>query len=106
MVKGPERGEVWWAESPNRGRRPYLIMTRSAAIPVLNAVLAAPLTRTIRSLPTELFLSTADGVPQDSVASFDNMTVIAKNHLVERITKLQPAQISAACRALQAATGC
>ncbi|MCP3973288.1 MAG: type II toxin-antitoxin system PemK/MazF family toxin [bacterium] len=106
MVSGPARGEVWWAESPSRARRPYLIMTRSAAIPVLNSVLAAPLTMTIRNLPTELLLSTADGMPQESVASFDNMTVIAKSHLVERITKLKPAQISAACRALQAATGC
>ncbi len=106
MVSSPTRGEIWWAESPNRARRPYLIMTRSAAIPVLNAVLAVPLTRTIRNLPTELLLSTTDGVPRESVASFDNMTVIAKSHLVERITKLEPAQISAACRALQAATGC
>lgn len=106
MVSGPQRGDIWWVESPSRARRPFLIMTRSAAIPVLNSVLAAPLTRTIRNLPTELPLSRADGVPQESVASFDNMTVIAKSHLVERIAKLEPVRISEACRALQAAVGC
>jgi mRNA interferase MazF len=81
-------------------------MTRSAAIPVLNGVLAVPLTRTIRDIPTEVALSVADGVPQESVASFDNMTVIPKAHLVQRITRLSPHRISEACRALQTAAGC
>jgi mRNA interferase MazF len=81
-------------------------MTRSAAIPVLNSVLAAPLTRTIRDIPTEVPLSIADGVPQDSVASFDNVTVIPKACLVQRICRLSPDRISEACRALQSAVGC
>ena len=105
-MTAPRRGEIWWVEGPNRRRRPYLIMTRSAAIPVLNAVLAAPLTRTIRDIPTELLLDLADGVPQDSVASFDNMTVIPKSHLADRMTRLSPERLSDACRALQAAVGC
>ena len=105
-MKEPRRGEIWWVETPNRRRRPYLVMTRSAAIPVLNAVLAAPLTRTIRELPTELLLSSGDGVPQESVASFDNMTVIPKAHLVDRMAQLSPGRMSQACRALQAAVGC
>lgn len=106
MVKEPRRGEIWWVEAPNRGRRPYLIMTRSAAIPVLNSVLAVPLTRTIRDIPTEVPLSATDGVPHDSVASFDNMTVVPKAHLVDRMVQLSPGRISEACRALQAAVGC
>ena len=102
----PRRGEIWWVEAPNRGRRPYLIMTRSSAIPVLKSVLAAPLTRTIRDIPTEVPLSAADGVHQDSVASFDNLTVIPKTCLVQRISRLSPDRISEACRALQSAVGC
>jgi len=43
------RGEVWY-ELPDAGRRPGLILTRQAAIPVLNAVLVAPATRTIRGI--------------------------------------------------------
>ena len=48
------RGEVWWAEHPDAGRRPYLVLTRQAAIPVLNRVLAVPATRTVRGIPTEV----------------------------------------------------
>jgi mRNA-degrading endonuclease toxin of MazEF toxin-antitoxin module len=59
VAKVPDRGQVWWGEIEQVGRRPLLIMTRSAAIPVLNSVLAAPITRTIRDLPTELRLGPA-----------------------------------------------
>jgi mRNA interferase MazF len=47
------RGEVWWAEHPETGRRPYLILTRSAALPGLYKVAAVPATRRIRSIPSE-----------------------------------------------------
>src|SRR5207244_9245567 len=57
------RGEVWWGEIRDVGRRPFLVMTRNAAIPVLNSVLAAPVTRTVRGLPTELVLGPEDGMP-------------------------------------------
>ena len=40
------RGEVWWAEDPESGRRPYLILTRSVALPVLYKITAVPATRT------------------------------------------------------------
>ena len=51
VVIAPDRGQVWWGEIEQVGRRPFLIMTRSAAIPVLNSVLAAPGTRKIRGIP-------------------------------------------------------
>ena len=44
----PRQGEVWWAEHPDAGRRPFLVLSRQAAIPVLHSVLAVPATRTIR----------------------------------------------------------
>jgi len=52
-VTVPQRGEVWWGEVEEAGRRPFLVMTRSAAIPVLRSVLAAPVTRTVRGIPSE-----------------------------------------------------
>ena len=51
------RGEVWWLEHPDAGRRPVCVLTRQAAIPVLTSVLVAPATRTIRDIPTELRLT-------------------------------------------------
>jgi mRNA interferase MazF len=100
------RGEVWWVEHPEAGRRPACILTREAAIPVLTAVLVAPATRTVRGIPTEVVLDEDDGMPQRCALSFDNIAPVPKALLTERITTLSPARLSAACEALRAATGC
>jgi len=81
-------------------------MTRSAAIPVLNSVLAAPVTRTIRGIPTELPLGPDDGMPTDCVASFDNLRTVPKAYLVDQICALRPPRLTEACAALQAAVDC
>lgn len=100
------RGEVWWGELPEVGRRPFLVMTRSAAIPVLHSVLAAPITRTVRNIPTEMSLGREDGMPEDCAASFDNLRVIPKAHLVERLCILDDVRVLEACAALRAAIDC
>ena len=100
------RGEVWWAEHPEAGRRPFLVLTRQAAIPVLDRVLAVPATRTIRDIPTELLLDEDDGMPERCALSFDNITTIPKALLTELITKLPMGKLEEVCRALRAATAC
>jgi mRNA interferase MazF len=61
------RGEIWWAEHPDAGRRPVCIRIRQAAIPVLPSVHVAPATRTVRNIPTEMALTAdEDGMPQDA----------------------------------------
>ena len=100
------RGEVWWGDSPEGGRRPFLVMSRSRAIPVLNSVLAAPITRTVRGIPTELPLGRDDGMPVDCAASFDNLRVVPKANLTERMCSLGPARLAEACEALQIAVDC
>lgn len=105
-MSGPRRGEVWWGEVEGLGRRPFLVMTRTAAIPVLNSVLAAPVTRTIRDIPTELPLGPDDGMPTECAASFDNLRVVPKSHLVDRVCTLDPSRLVEACRAIRAAVDC
>jgi len=105
-VSEPRRGDVWWGEIEDVGRRPFLVMTRSAAIPVLNNVLAAPITRRVRDIPTELRLSADDGMPTDCAASFDNLRVVPKAYLVERVCSLDSIRMIEACRALRAAVDC
>ena len=102
----PRRGEVWWGELEGVGRRPFLVMMRTAAIPVLNSVLAAPVTRTVREIPSELRLGVDDGMPAACAASFDNLRVVPKAHLVERQCTLDPVRIFEACQALLAAVDC
>lgn len=101
-----ERGEVWWGEMPETGRRPFLVMTRRRAIPVLTSVLAAPVTRTVRGIPTELPLGPGDGMPAECAASFDNLRVVPKAYLTMRICRLAPARLTEACAALANAVDC
>jgi mRNA interferase MazF len=106
VVKRPRRGEVWWVEVPDAGRRPALVMTRDAAIPVLNRLIVAPATRTIRNIPTEVILDAADGMPAECVLSLDNLAVVSKSSLNSRVTTLTPARMADVCAALKAAVAC
>lgn len=100
------RGEVWWYESPEAGRRPYLVLTRSEAIPVLRQVLAAPATRTIRGIPTEVGLDRSDGLPEPCVLALDNVSTIRVALCTARIARLGPARMAQVCEALRHATAC
>jgi mRNA interferase MazF len=100
------RGEVWWVEEPGMGRRPFLVLTRQAVIPVINKVTGVPATKRIRGIPSEVLLSTDDGMPADCVLNFDNLTVLRKSWFVEPICQLSPVRMVQACRALAVATGC
>lgn len=100
------RGEVWWVEHPDAGRRPACVLTREAAIGVLNSVLVAPATRTVRGIPTEVTLTRADGMPENCALSFDNLTTVPKSLLTGRIMTMPDARLSELCDALRAATGC
>lgn len=103
------RGEVWWGlvgREPDAKRRPYMVLTRQAAIGVLHSVLAVPATRTVRSIPTEVHLERDDGMPEPCVLSLDNMVLMPKAFLVERLCRLGPSRMSEVCEALRAATGC
>jgi mRNA interferase MazF len=100
------RGEIWWAEHPDAGRRPFLVLTRQAAIPVLNAVLAVPATRAIRQIPTEVVLDPSDGMPEECALSLDNLATVPKDFFRERITRLSMDRMAEVCRALSLASGC
>jgi mRNA interferase MazF len=100
------RGEVWWYEDPRAGRRPFLILTRNEAIPVLNQVLAVPATRTIRDIPTEVELDSSDGMPAPCALAVDNLTVIRVALCTQRITRLNAERMVAVCEALRHATAC
>lgn len=100
------RGEVWWHEHPDESRRPYLVLHRDAAIPVLNQLLAVPATRTRRGIPTEVDLDESDGMPLPCVLTLDNLRLVRPVHLTRRITTLGPERMHQVCQALHAALDC
>ena len=83
-----------------------MVLTRTAAIAVLNRVIVAPATRTIRDLPTEVRLDRGDGMPETCALSLDNLTIVAKSALGDLICTLGPDRLSQVCTALGAAVDC
>ncbi len=99
------RGEIWWGEAPDDKGRPFLVVSRDVANEVMQRVLVAPVTRRVRGLPSELALGAEEGLPVDSVASFDNVRPFPKAMLVRRLGALGP-RLHELCRAAQAALDC
>lgn len=97
----PRQGEVWWAQLPEpAGRRPVLVLTRSSIIDLLGNVTVAPLTRTIRGIPSEVVLEPSVGVPTRCAVSLDNLSTLPKADLVGRITTLDTDTMNAVVEAL------
>ena len=103
----PARGEVWWCELPEIGRRPVVVLSRNAAIPRLRRALVAPCTTTIRGLPSEVVLDpNEDPIPRPSAVNLDSVESVAIAVLVERIGHLADARMREVCAALEVAVDC
>jgi mRNA interferase MazF len=100
-----QRGEVWFAATPG-GDRPVLVLTRDPVADRIGSLVVAALTRTVRGLVSELELTIDDGVPSACVVNFDNVHTIPREAFHRRVTMLSPARLAAACRVMQASTGC
>jgi len=101
-----KRGDVCWYTfpAPNK-RRPVLILTRDSAIAVLNSVTVAPITSTVRGIPTEVLLTADDGLPDTCAANFDNIQTVPKANISAPITHLSVSKMKAAAGAIGFALG-
>ncbi len=107
MTDLPRRGELWWCEPTEIGRRPVVVLSRDAAIPRLHRVLVAPCTTTIRSLASEVVLEPGDDpVPRESAVNLDSVESVSVGLLVERLGRLSDARMREICDALAVATDC
>ena len=93
-------------ETPNQKRRPVLVVSRDDVIPVLNNVVVAPVTSTIRDIPTCIPVGPDEGIDHDSVATFDNLAAVPKSVLTARLGGLGPGGRRRICDALQALANC
>ncbi len=105
MTRLPLQGEIWWAEAEDK-RRPVLVVSRNEAIPVLTWIVVAPITRTVRSIPTEVALGEPHGLGEACVASFDNLQPIRRSFLTARVGTLAGEERREVCRALRALADC
>jgi len=104
-VSDPRQGDVWWAEADDK-RRPVLVVTRNEAIPVLRRLVVAPVTRTVRGIPTEVALGAEEGLPVECAASFDNLQPVDRKVLTERIGALPATRRREVRSALDALADC
>lgn len=107
MTSLPARGEIWWCELPEVGRRPVVVLSRDAAIPRLRRTLIGPCTTTIRGLPSEVLLEPGDDpIPLTSVVNLDSVESVSIGTLVERLGRLSDERLRQICGALEVAAGC
>lgn len=99
------RGDLWWLETPDDKGRPVLVISRDEANSVMRRVMVAPVTRTLRSAPSQLPLGRDEGLPVESVANFDDLASVPKSLLVRRLGHLGP-RLHELCERLRAMADC
>jgi mRNA interferase MazF len=103
----PARGEVWWCELAEVGRRPVVVLSRDAAIPRLQRALIGPCTTTIRGIPSEVVLEPGeDPIPRTSVVNLDSVESVSLGVLVERVGRVSDERMRQICAALEVAVDC
>ena len=100
------QAEIWLMETPNRKRRPVLIVSRDEVIPVLNNIVVAPVTSTLRDIPTCIHVGPDEGIDHESMATFDSLAAIPKSVLTRRLGELGVGGRRLICDALDALANC
>ncbi len=106
MGRRIERGEVRLCQVPGDKRRPVVVLTRSSAIPYLTRVTVAPITSTIRIVPSEVVLDVEDGMQARCGVNLHNAVTVERQCLGQRLTHLSPARLREVRDALRFALGC
>ena len=100
------RGEVRWYtfRAPDK-RRPVLVLTRDSALAFLHSVTVAPITTTVRDIPSEVYLTPKDGLLTECAANMDNLQTVPKSKVGSLITTLSAARMVDVNRAISFALG-
>jgi mRNA interferase MazF len=95
------RGDVRWYRfaQPDK-RRPVVVLTRDSVIPYLGEVTVAPVTTTVRDIPSEVLLTEADGMPRACAVNLDHLQTVARARLEGLVTRLSPVRMRRVCDAL------
>jgi mRNA interferase MazF len=101
-----KRGEVRWYKFPRPNKkRPVVILTRDSALEYLGEVTVAPVTSTIREIPTEVLLTRHDGMSSDCAVNLDHVQTVSRGRIGPLITTLSPQKMASIRTALLFALG-
>lgn len=101
------RGDIWQYrfKAPDK-QRPVVILTRQEVLPLLDTALVAPVTSTIRGLPSEVVVGANEGLKNDSAINLDHVQTVEQRLLRRYVGTLSDGKMRQVCRALTLATGC
>jgi mRNA interferase MazF len=97
-----KHGEIHWYKFANPDKkRPVLILTCDSVLEYLGEVTVAPITSTVRDIPSEVFLSNPDGMPRDCAVNCDHLQTVSKGKIGALITTLSPTKMTDVERAIR-----
>ena len=97
-----KHGEIrWYTFTRPDKKRPVLLLTRDSVLEYLGEVTVAPITTTIRNIPSEVFLTKADGMPRNCAVNCDHLQTVSKGKIGSSITSLPPARMADVGRAIR-----
>ena len=101
------RGEIWQYRfgKPDK-KRPVVVLTRQEVIGLIHTVMVAPITSTLRGLPSEVSVGVAEGLKHESAVTLDHVQTVEQSKLVGYVGQLAPGKLRHVCRALAIAVGC
>ena len=107
LAGGLNRGAVHLCrfERPDK-QRPVVILTRDAAVGHLSTVTVAPITSTIRDVPSEVVLDVEDGMKERCAVNLHNAVTISQERLGKRVASLNNTRMQQVCAALRFSLGC
>ncbi len=101
------RGDVrMYRFAPPDKQRPVLVLTRESALAYLSTVTVAPITSTIRGVPSEVWLDESDGMKGPCAVNLHNVVTVSPERLGRRMVQLRNARMTEVCAALGFAVGC
>lgn len=100
------RGGIFWLAMEEEGEHPACVLTRDEAIPALDNIVVATVSKHIWGIPTEVRLGPEDGMPRKCAIGLDNLRTVPKSLLTEEITVLGDVRMHEVCQALDMATSC
>ena len=107
MARGVSRGEIWQYRFERLDkRRPVLVLTRQEVIGLIHTVMVAPVTSTIRGLPSEVVVGAPEGLKRESAVNLDHVQTVEQAKLAGYVGQLRADKMRQVCRALSIAVGC
>ena len=107
MASRIARGDIrLYQFAPPDKKRPAVVLTRNSAIAYLSTVTVAPITSTIRSVPSEVVLSEEDGMKTPCAVNLHNAVTVSQHRLGKRVAQLNSLRMNEICAALRFSLGC